>query len=142
MAALPEPAIADALLGHLAEMVTPLQIAWPGRPFTPPADPYLAVAMFRDPTEAATIASHDRHAGAMQVSVFWPTSSTTIRQGVVAVSEVAAEIAAHFPRGARIERGGYVVRIISPPSVLSPIQIEDGWEQTPVRIRWSAWARI
>jgi hypothetical protein len=131
-----DAAVTDALLSHLQDADLDVPVAWPGSDFTPPDGPYLAVALFPLPVTTATIATHDRHDGIMQVSVFWPRGD-----GIIGPMELAGSVVARFPRMTRIVRSDRVVRIDRTPSVGAPVQ-EPGWVQIPVTINWTSWVRF
>ena len=129
--------IADALLSHLQDADLGVPVAWPGADFTPPDGPYLAVSLFPAPVTTATIATHDRRDGIMQVSVFWPRGA-----GIIGPMELAGRVADRFPRTTRLIAGaGQEVRIDRTPSQAAPVQ-EPGWVQIPVTINWTSFVRV
>ncbi len=131
-----DAAITDALLSHLQDADLDVPVAWPGADFTPGATAYLAVTLFPAPTTVATITTHDRHDGIMQVSVFWPRG-----EGIIGPMELAGRVIARFPRGTRLDRNDQSVRIDRTPWTSPPLQ-EAGWVQIPVTIPWTAFVRV
>lgn len=131
-----DAAVTDALLSHLQDADIGVAIAWPGARFTPPETAYLQVSLFPLPTSVATLTSHDRHDGIMQVSVFCPRG-----EGVIEAMEIAGCVLARFKRTTRIEKNSRTVRIDRAPSVAGVVQ-ETGWLQIPITIPWTAYVRL
>jgi hypothetical protein len=123
----------EALFAHLRSAdIGP--VAWPGIRFDP-TGAYLGVSVFFLPATAATVTSHDRRDGIMQVSVFWPAGD-----GLIRPMEWAQAVVARFPRHTTLSRNGRDVRIVRPPYMAAPLQEAD-WLQIPVTIPWTSWVR-
>lgn len=114
-----------------------MPIAWPNRPFTPPADHrYLRVQFVPNMANRITIDSDGphQHLGLLQVSVYW-----TKGEGERVPRAVAADIAAHFPCDLRLASGGLFVRITKRPDV-SDMIVEDAAIQIPTIVSWEVFA--
>jgi hypothetical protein len=130
-----EAKIMAALMGRLQALPQSPTVAWPGLDFQPAiGTPYLRPSFLSVPTVQATLglAGFNRYSGILQVSVFHP-----INQGIIAPTEIAAAVAAHFKRGTSMAQGGVTVRVEAPPTVNTALT-EDGWHHTPVSISWFA----
>src|SRR5690606_27572577 len=111
-----------------------LAIAYEGRPFTPDATKthlaeYLLPASTINPSMGR---QHIRYEGIYQVDVDAPTGSN-----VVALRNLANEIAAHFPRGLTLELFGQKVLITRTPSI-GPLIPDGGRMKRPVSIRYQS----
>ncbi len=137
-----EVAIVTGLLGHLEDLTfTPvITVAWPNKPFDPPTPAktarWLRPTVLSADTFALTV-GHDgsnRHAGFLQVDVFYGLGG-----GDVAARRVAASIIAHFKRGTEIEKDGFTIQVTGAPSALATVK-SDPWIMVPVRIPYLCFA--
>ena len=124
-----QKAILEAFLTHLGTMSNGVPIAWPGVNFTPP-DSGLWLQASHFPNESENIAwgndSKNRVLGFCQVSAYTRPGS-----GIIALSGLAEDIIAHFPKG--LELAG--VRVRKRPHQSPPIT-EDSEIFIPVTIHY------
>jgi hypothetical protein len=136
MTATGKPAqVAEALFEHLdaLEPALPISFPEPSTTFNPPADgKYLDVAFLpnRPAWEGLTDGVLDQ--GLLQVTVVWPRNL-----GIIAPSETAAAVMAHFAKGTTLYNGGARIRVSAAPWITSPLS-EDADVRIPVLIPWSA----
>lgn len=125
-----EAGIVDALLFHLSTLTTTLDIAYPGIEFTPDGN-YIEAHVLPNTVKQTTFGASgfNRHEGLAQITVVWKTG-----QGVIAPTEVASLIVAHFKRGTAIVRNGLTIRL-QPPRTTQPIP-DGGWLRLPVFVPW------
>lgn len=130
-----ETAIWMALRQRVEALPLELPIAWPGEVFEPGSAAYLAVQnIVARPARALMSAGpHDR-TGTLQIMTMHPIGT---RYEVT--QEAAGQIAEHFPCDLRLTFGGVSVRVTEAPHVSDGYR-EDAYWQTPVRVRWQAWA--
>ncbi|HEV7253877.1 MAG TPA: DUF4128 domain-containing protein [Mesorhizobium sp.] len=133
-----EAAIPDALFRHLDTLtLSPaLPIAWPGKPFTPPAGAYLELTFLPNTNRNLFLGNSDptQHVGLLQVTVVGAP-----KEQVVALNDIAGRIVAHFAKGTTVEKDGVRVRITAKPSVAPPL-LDDGRKRVPVSIPYQAFA--
>ena len=125
-----EAGIADALLFHLSTLTTTLDIAYPGIEFTPDGN-YIDAQVLPNTVDQSSLGADgfNRHAGLFQATVVWKAG-----QGIIAPTEIASQIVAHFKRGTAIVRNGLTVRT-RPPRTTQPIP-DGGWVRIPVIVPW------
>jgi hypothetical protein len=125
--------IATALLARVATLVTgspTLPVAYPDRPFTPPADgKYLDVAVFFNRPAWEGVASGKVDQGLLQITVVWPRNT-----GIIKPMEVVSTVMAHFTKGATLTG---TVKVAAEPYSASPI-FEGSETRIPVTIPWTA----
>lgn len=132
-----DPAIvAGLLLARCATLSvgTPvLPVAMPDISFTPPADnKYLRVDFFANKPAWEGLGAETMDQGLLQIVVVWPWN-----RGVIAPRRIAAEVAAHFPKGLILTGSGVKVTINKTPWAASLI-LEEPVSMTPVTISWLA----
>jgi hypothetical protein len=125
-----EAGILDALLDRVRTFATTLPIAWPDVAFTP-VDSYLEVAVIPSTVDQVSLGSdgYNRHRGLLQIDVVQRSGG-----GIIAPTEIASQLVAHFKRGTAIARNGLTVRT-SPPRTAQSIP-DDGWTRLPVIVPW------
>jgi hypothetical protein len=125
--------IADALLARCATLSIgspALPIAYPDRPYSPPADgKYVEVALFFNRPAFEAIDAGKLDQGLLQITVVWPRNA-----GVIKPLEAVAEVMTHFPKALGLSNG---VKVSAEPYAASPI-IEDSEVRCPVTIPWTA----
>tara|TARA_R110002051_G_scaffold230715_1_gene292715 strand:+ start:3035 stop:3433 length:399 start_codon:yes stop_codon:yes gene_type:complete len=125
--------IASALLARVATLSVgspALPIAYPDRPFNPPADgKYLEASVFfnRPAWEGLTTGRMDQ--GLLQVTVVWPKG-----QGIPGPMRHAADVMAHFPKALTLTNG---VKVSAQPYAASPI-LDGADTRIPITISWTA----
>lgn len=134
----PESIILDVLMTRM-KSYSAHPIAWPGEPFTPPADrKYVRVIFLPNTTRRVTIDSDgpSRHMGIFQPTVVWP-----IDKGELDPREVAGAIADLFPTDGRLVSGTVSVRVMGRPSVgrSLPDLRESGDLLTPVSVEYESY---
>lgn len=134
-----EAQIEGALFKRVAELVTTpaLALQWPNQHYEPvDGTPYLIVQHAPNDTERALIASTGahRHLGLLMLTIAAPLDGIAI-----ATTELAGQIAAHFPCDLRIALGSISVRIAKRPSVKSGAQEENRW-RVPIVVDYECWA--
>lgn len=119
-----------AITGRLLTLDTGMPITWENEDFTPPADGYLDVQLFRSGTERQYVQSAGTHVmlGFLQVAVMAPKD-----RGAVAADRIADQIVAHFP--ADLQLGP--VRITQTPHVAGGFPDGALW-RVPVTIYFEA----
>lgn len=127
-------AIFAALMSRVSGLSAPsslgLPVAYPEKPFTPPADgKYLRVWLHSDGVVTA-LTRVERHTGALQVDVVWPRGA-----GLAAVMAAVDAVTAHFARPLALMRSGFAIRIVRPPQA-GPLLDEGGAIFIPVRVAW------
>lgn len=115
-----ETQIYKALRDRLAALSfdPPLPIAWPNLAMDPPPSTYLKADILwnRKINRGITSNSATEHRGILQVTVVAPANS-----GIVAPTNVAGAVVAHFARGTPISLGGIKVKIEGEPSLSPPL---------------------
>lgn len=136
-----EAQITEALLQRLAALtLSPsLKIAYPNVPFpktgeTKP-DTYLEAHQLRGPTDAVGISAWNQHQGIFQIDVVY-----LAQDGLIAPTEIADAVAAHFPRGLRLANGAVQVRIDEPAKIAAPVT-DAPYIRTPVSISYRVFTR-
>lgn len=138
-----ETAIWLALKGRVGTLVLSpvLQIAWPKEPFNPPQAagkpaPYLEVRHLPNANQRLFIghdAPHMRR-GILQVTLKYPTA---LNHAEAVQTQIAGEIAAHFPAGLAMTFGGITAHVERAPDVAQAFRDgSDPYWQTPVSIRY------
>lgn len=120
-----------AITGRLLTLDTGLPVTWENEDFTPPADGYLDVQLFRSATDRQYV----EHGGGthvtlgfLQVAVMAPKD-----RGAVAADRIADQIAAHFPCDLQLGP----VRITQTPHVAGGFPDAAFW-RCPVTIYFQA----
>jgi hypothetical protein len=130
--------IMDALFARAALLATTapaLPIAWPepAETFTPPADgKYLQVSFYPNRPAWEGVSSGRLDQGLLQIDVVWPKNA-----GLIAPAQVAAQIEAHFPKGAAYVSGATKVTITREPWTAQPLP-DANEVRLPVTISWAA----
>lgn len=136
MATYVETKILNALLSRLSSLtLSPaMPVAYPNVAFTPSATGYLRATHVPNTANQVTLGASgkNRFEGLLQVDVFWPEDA-----GLVAPSERAGAVAAHFKRGTDITLDSITVRIVTPPEIRQALQ-SPPYTQIPVMIRYQA----
>lgn len=130
-----DQSIMAALQARLTAFATTkgLSLAYEGVGFTPDAaKTHLADFLLPAATDNPSMGrSHKRYTGIYQVNVDAPTGSN-----VVALRNLANDLAAHFPRGLTLTHSsGLKVLIIRDPSI-GPLLPDGGRMRRPVSIRY------
>lgn len=142
-----EAIIAETVLEYLADMQVgspPLEIAMPGRAFTPTEEAYLRADWIPNRTRALSLGVDDpnQHQGLLQITVLWP-----LDRGIIAPADIASEIAEYFERGTTLTSGDITVRFEQAPTVGPALKLPDTSVtrlqasdriQIPVTIPWIA----
>lgn len=125
--------IASTLLARCATLSVgspALPIAYPDRPYTPPADgKYLEVSLFYNRPAWEGLSSGRMDQGLLQITVVWPKNS-----GIPGPMRHASDVIDHFPKGLALANG---VRISAQPYAASPL-IDDSDVRVPVTVAWTA----
>lgn len=140
-----ETAIWMALRTRVASLVlTPaLQVAWPKETFTPPQGgnpvrpvPYLEVRHLPNANQRLYI-GHDephRRAGILQLTLKYPVA---LNHSEAVQTQIAGQIAAHFPPGLKMKFQELTVHVERAPDVAQSFRDgSDPYWQTPVSIRY------
>jgi hypothetical protein len=100
----------------------PLPIAWPNFAFDPPPTTYLKVDILwnRNVNRGIAANSATERRGIYQVTVVAPANT-----GIVAPTNIAGVVAAHFTRGTPLNRDGIKVKIEGEPSLGPPLPSGD-----------------
>jgi hypothetical protein len=142
-----ETAIWLALKGRVETLpisiVPQSSIAWPKVSFTPPQSgtpprpmPYLEVRHLPNTNTRRAVGHTDAHrrAGILQVTLKYPT---TLNHAEAVQTEIAGQIAAHFPAGLRMTYGDVSLQIEKAPDIASSFRDgTDPYWQTPLSIRY------
>lgn len=133
-----ETAVWLALRGRVEALaLSPaLPVAWPNEAFTPPAGPYLKIEHVPNRTLRIFIPSTSPHhyRGILQIGVM-----TKLNQGVGYPTEIAGDIADHFPADLKLPAHGVMLRVTSHPSI-GPAQPQATHLMIPVSIDYEAYA--
>lgn len=129
-----ESRILDGLLTRLSTLtLSPvMEVAWPDKDFTPPAQGYLRPSLVPNTVSQVTLGDtgKNRHRGLFQISVFWKRNA-----GEIVAREKADLVAVHFKRGTTITNGGLNIRIYRPP-VVAQTFTDGSYSHTPVTISY------
>ena len=127
-----EAGIFDALLFRLSELVTTLDVFYPGIESTPVGN-HLDARIVPNTVFQSTFGDEgfNRHEGLMQIDVVWKKGV-----GIIAPAEEASLVVAHFKRGTSITRNSLTVRT-RPPRMSQPVP-DGGWIRLPVIVPWFA----
>jgi hypothetical protein len=132
-----ESSIEAALFARVASFsASPaLPVAWPNVSFTAPSR-YLRVTHIPNANERLFLNGSDPHRrfGLLQLSVF-----TDKNKGSAAATELAGQVAAHFPADLPMRRGGLTVRVERAPDIAQAIPEDAHWH-VPVTVRYEVFA--
>jgi len=133
-----ESTIESALFSRMAafEASPALQVAWPNVSFQKPAGGYLRVTHIPNASRRVFLASNAPHQrlGLLQVDVFVPKN-----QGASGATEIAGQVAQHFPADLPLRADGLTLRVAKAPDI-GPALADDTHWQVPVTIRYEAFA--
>ncbi len=133
-----ESTIEGALFSRVAALLLSpaLPVAWPNVSFAKPAGGYLRVTHIPNTSRRLFLASNAPHQrlGLVQVDVFVPKN-----QGASGATEIAGQVAQHFPADLPMRADGLTVRVTKAPDI-GPALADDTHWQVPVTIRYEAFA--
>lgn len=133
-----ESTIESALFSRVGGFVVSpaLPVAWPNVSFPKPAGGYLRVTHIPNASRRLFLSSNAPHQrlGLLQVDVFVPKN-----QGASGATEIAGEVAQHFPADLPMRADGLTVRVTKAPDI-GPALVDDTHWQVPVTIRYEAFA--
>lgn len=113
-----------------------LPISWPNVPFTVPASrKYLNVSHLPNRSRRRFLKGSNPHQrmGVLQITVVWPLATGS------AATDIAGQVAEHFPADLSLHNDGVRVRITKAPDIPPPIKSDVSWS-VPVSISYEAFA--
>lgn len=125
-----------------APLSGPIAIAWPGKPFEAPAAPlalWIECRLFPAEPRGFGLTGPDAiRRGYMQAECITRIRDGSYDQAVLdEVTQLADQVAAHFPEAAWYSHDGIRVQIAEPPGPQTQYE-EDGKLKMPVVIRYQA----
>lgn len=129
--------IQQALFDRVASLALnpALPVAWPEHASgfkAPSTGKYLRVDFFSNRPRWEGMASGRVDQGLLQITVVWPKA-----KGLIAPSQIADAIIAHFPLAHVMRHGSASVKVSGQPWAASPIS-EDKQALVPVTVPWMA----
>lgn len=114
----------------------PLRIAWPNEDFEPNGQTYLVVDHMPNQTDRLFLGSNDpqRRQGILQITVRGKLSERAI-----VFTEIAGQVAAHFPTDLPMRREGITVKVTKAPSIAPALVDGPNWS-VPVSINYECFA--